>query len=80
LQEREVNCYFLRCRQEDVYHVATSLKAVTIRFTEEGKEVLTLEKATLGHFLVVKGQPKAMLNFLFESIGRGPQEGLCTVL
>ena len=76
MQVREDNCYFLRIEREDFRRILLSVESTTIKFTEHGKEVLLLEKATLGRYLVVKGRPENMLSHLLDSeIERGSQEG-----
>ncbi len=75
---RADNCYFLRIEREDFRRILLSVESTTIKFTEHGREVLLLEKATLGRYLVVKGRPEKMLNHLLDSeIERGSQEGVC---
>ena len=76
VQVRDDHCYFLKIQREDFHRILLSVESSNIKIMEHGREVLLLEKATLGRYLVVKGQPEKMLNHLLESeIERGSQEG-----
>ena len=78
VQVREDNSYFLRIEREDFKRILLSVESTTIKFTEQGKEVLVLEKALWGQYLVVKGTAERMLDHLLESeIEKGSQEGVC---
>ena len=73
---KEDNTYFLTISRSDFKRILLSVESSTIKFTELGKEVLLLEKARQGRYLVVKGTPEKMLDHLLESeIEIGSQEG-----
>lgn len=76
VQVKEDNTYFLTISRSDFKRILLSVESSTIKFTELGKEVLLLEKARQGRYLVVKGTPDKMLDHLLESeIEIGSQEG-----
>ena len=76
VQVKEDNTYFLTISRSDFKRILLSVESSTIKFTELGKEVLLLEKARQGRYLVVKGTPEKMLDHLLESeIEIGSQEG-----
>lgn len=76
VQVREENCCFLRIEREDFRRILLSVESTTIKITEHAKEVLVLEKGSLGRYLIVKGTPEKMLSHLLESeIETGSQEG-----
>ena len=78
MQVREDNSYFLRIEREDFRRILLSVESTTMKFLEHGREVLLLEKASLGRYLVVKGTPDKMLDHLLDSeIEEGSQEGEC---
>ena len=73
---KESNTYFLTISRGDFKRILLSVESSNIKFTEHGKEVLLLEKARQGRYLVVKGTPDKMLDHLLESeIEIGSQEG-----
>lgn len=73
---KECNTYFLCISRENFKRILLSVESTNIKFTEHGKEVLLLEKAREGKYLVVKGTPDRMLDHLLESeIEIGSQEG-----
>lgn len=56
-----------------------SVESTNIKVMEHNKEVLLLEKASLGKYLVVKGTAEKMLDHLLESeLEMGSQEGMTT--
>ncbi len=77
MQVREDNCYFLVIERDDFRRILFSVKSTTIKVTEHGREVLVLEKGSLGQYLIVKGTPEKMLSHLLESeVEIGSQEGI----
>ena len=77
VQVKEDNTYFLTVSRSDFKRILLSVESTNIRFEEHGKEVLLLEKARQGRYLVVKGRPDRMLDHLLESeIEIGSQEGM----
>ena len=76
IQVKEDNTYFMCISRSDFKRILLSVESTNIRFEEHGKEVLLLEKARQGRYLVVKGRPDKMLDHLLESeIEVGSQEG-----
>ena len=79
VQVKEDNTYFLSVSRSDFKRILLSVESTNIKFEEHGKEVLLLEKARQGRYLVVKGRPDRMLDHLLESeIEVGSQEGKWT--
>ncbi|XP_011404348.2 PREDICTED: rap guanine nucleotide exchange factor 4-like isoform X2 [Amphimedon queenslandica] len=64
VQLREPNCVFLRVDRDDFTRILLSVEKNTVKIKEHGKEVLLLEKSTGGKYLVVKGTPQKMLEYL----------------
>ncbi len=76
IQVREDNSYFIRIERTDFRRILLSVESTNIKVVEHGKEVLLLEKASLGKYLVVKGTAEKMLDHILQSeIGTGSQEG-----
>ena len=73
---REESSYFIRIERTDFRRILLSVESTNIKIVEHGKEVLLLEKASLGKYLVVKGTPQKMIDHLLESeVEAGSQEG-----
>ena len=77
---REESSYFIRIERTDFRRILLSVESTNIKVVEHGKEVLLLEKASLGKYLVVKGTPQKMIDHLLESeVEAGSQEGVLQV-
>ena len=66
IQARDDNCSFLRVEQADFRRILLKVESTTVKMTEHGREVMLLERVTLGRYLVVKGTPDKMLDHLLE--------------
>lgn len=76
IRVREDNSYFIRIERSDFRRILLSVESTNIKVVEHGKEVLLLEKASLGKYLVVKGTAEKMLDHLLQSkLETGSQEG-----
>ncbi|CAI7996572.1 Rap guanine nucleotide exchange factor 3 [Geodia barretti] len=75
IRTREPNSYFLQIESNDFRRILMSVEDSTLKITHRGREVMHLQRETVGSYTVIRGTPERMLDHLVGSEVDTSQEG-----